>query len=760
MNNSDLDYCGKDLRKQILSKEQDYSGVHFRGSIGIGVDFSGLNLCDTDFRGAKLQGANFQRAKIKGANFEAAKLQGANFQGATVVIDKLADNLEAIHKSEALERNLNFSQAKIQGTNFQRATLFGANFTKAESGIPNWWKLVVIFCSFFVCLFAGFTSAIASTFTIHYFWFSPKQTLPHPDQKPSFLSLLIIGFFSIILNTIIRTFINNCFGAQYIDWHVGFAIILIVVALLCAGLLKDDSKADFRGILIIVLMLLITLSLTLITPMLSSFENQLAQAPEPFSIFAKHIVKGLGNTNQYRESWWIFSNWWIFPVAEEGTTNGKWLSGIFGAAIGAFFGCLFSEQAIGGDKKFNWLWKNYVRFAAFKGTDFSCATLTGAIFEWTNLQGASFSQGTRISKINWYNARCLECACFEKNYLQYPKIRYLVVRREWDEKDFSGLNLKGINLENATLNNKVLFIGTDLSNSKLHNANLQGAILKQTRLEGADLSNATLTGACIQGWSIDEKTNLKGVNCDYIFLKDEPDSRSGIKPRLPDAAAGDFQQGEFEALYTKDPSIVHLFIRNNYDRQALNTAFQQLISDKNTIIGFELVENNVLVKIKVSSTDNKSAVLNKFYQNARQHDISNEIEDFQNQSWFEFVLDLVKEIMSSNSINLNECTIGSVSNQNNVEQDQIITQYVYSSEQKQILVNTANEIQRLLGTLEQIDSKANEATKIKYVNDHMPKTLKSRVIKVLQEGGETAIEAFFDSPYIKIGKAIVKAWLN
>lgn len=82
------------------------------------------------------------------------------------------------------------------------------------------------------------------------------------------------------------------------------------------------------------------------------------------------------------------------------------------------------------------------------------------------------------------------------------------------------------------------------------------------------------------------------------------------------------------------------------------------------------------------------------------------------------------------------------------------------SEPKQSLAKAAEEIQKLLKQLEASNPNATEVEKIEYVNDETSRGFKRRVVGALQSGGEAAIEEFLDNPYINIGKALVKGWID
>ena len=84
----------------------------------------------------------------------------------------------------------------------------------------------------------------------------------------------------------------------------------------------------------------------------------------------------------------------------------------------------------------------------------------------------------------------------------------------------------------------------------------------------------------------------------------------------------------------------------------------------------------------------------------------------------------------------------------------------FHSEQKQTLSDAAKEIQQLLKQLEQTNPTATEDQKVAYINDETTPSFKRRVVGALQAGGETAIEEFLDNPYVNVGKAVIKGWMN
>ena len=86
---------------------------------------------------------------------------------------------------------------------------------------------------------------------------------------------------------------------------------------------------------------------------------------------------------------------------------------------------------------------------------------------------------------------------------------------------------------------------------------------------------------------------------------------------------------------------------------------------------------------------------------------------------------------------------------------------INASERQKTLAESAAEIQRLLKQLEETNPSATEPEQVAYVNLATKPDFKQRAIGALKEGGEVAIEEFFlENKYLKVGKAIVKGWLQ
>jgi serine/threonine protein kinase len=86
---------------------------------------------------------------------------------------------------------------------------------------------------------------------------------------------------------------------------------------------------------------------------------------------------------------------------------------------------------------------------------------------------------------------------------------------------------------------------------------------------------------------------------------------------------------------------------------------------------------------------------------------------------------------------------------------------INAPEEKQTLAEAAAEIQRLLKQLEETNPTATEPEQVTYINLATKPDFKQRTIAALKAAGETAIDEFFlENKYLKVGKAIVKGWLQ
>jgi uncharacterized protein YjbI with pentapeptide repeats len=645
---------------------QNYAGENQQDQ-----NFSGQNLTKANFSDSDIRGAKFIKSNLCNANFANAKLHGADFRGANlrgaIFID--ASIRDASKNSNCSPFSVNFSETSIQGTDFTNAQLNHANFYKAQAGLNSFHYRFVSIVTLIICLLSSFSSTIASTFAIYYFF---REFY----KKPSFELFFSTWVGSVIFIVSLRTIalhVPILIGSKAITYHMIFGLFLIFVTIVVVCVktfertgYQDDSRYNIGYIFIIVILFIGMIALSLYPSFWKGTENLLVRQFPSLEI----IVKGLGTKSE-----------------------GKWVAGIIGAVIGGGLGCWFSYEALRGHKGFSILWKMYVEFAALGGTIFSGANLSDVNFTDASLKGVRFKndhpnlETTHYQRTRWYNARYLEYASIgEHPYLNIPKVQRLVIKQEarklnHDTIKFDGLDLEGINLEGATLS-EASFVGTNLNKANLRDANLSHANLRNAKLDRTDLTGAILTGACIKDWTITANTRLDNIECEYIFLEEYPDPRTGIRSRLPHAPNKIFQPGEFERRFRQPTETLQLFIRDDDNREALAAAFlglveNQAISADALRQGITTVENDVLVNIPVSQETDRATVEEQFdrtYQSQLErngHGIRQTSELLQeilecvninsNQHLFDFIVRLI-EVIGENMSHNPQINIGNSMN--------------------------------------------------------------------------------------------------
>lgn len=620
----------------------------------INQNFSGQDLRRKDFfSGADLRGANFSGADLRNVDFSGAEIQGANFRRANLC------EANFTHVSTDTDSSLpevDFSNSKIKGTSFTSAHLNHANFTGVQTGLTRFWSFILYSVHIFLCLISAFTTTISITFLIYFFRASSK--------KLTFLESIFIGIISVLFIVVLRTFLLNSYR-ELVFPSVMSGIIAIVIVLIVAFVTATISEEeDFSSSLMTGLLLFLILMITTNATMFASFEDSLPRE-------LGHIVKNLGPKG----------------------TNGAWISMVLASTVGAIFGCWFSRSAITENTQFNWLWKLYIKIATHGGTLFNEADLTDAKFTSATLKGANFKNAV-ITRTRWGGVRSLEHSRVGNSYLKYPKVRQLVLGRKLKNKNFDSLNLEGISLEALDLSD-ASFVATNLKLATLKGSNLKQANLQQAKLNSANLSDTCLTGACLQDWTIDERTILENIECDYIFLEELPDLMAGRR-RFP-PTPNNFRLGDFEKFFKKDSSVLQLLIRSEDDRQALTAAFQQLVNgDHYQIQGFEMIGDDALVKVKVPGNVDTSVVENKFYQTyqAELGEANQDLESHEQQSLEKLMLKVLDMGANMNRIiNIQEGNYIE-SNSGTYAQGDIINM-------SQDLAQAAAQIQDLLDRLKQ-----------------------------------------------------------
>jgi uncharacterized protein YjbI with pentapeptide repeats len=182
------------------------------------------------------------------------------------------------------------------------------------------------------------------------------------------------------------------------------------------------------------------------------------------------------------------------------------------------------------------------------------------------------------------------------------------------DQDLSNADLRGANLAGAKLHRANL-TGANLSGAILHHAELHGATLTEANCIGTDFTAAQLTGACLEAWNIDSTTILKDIDCQYVFLLEQPDSR-GDRERRPHNPDKCFAPGDFEKYFREVLDEVRLLIRGGVDPQAFKTAFQALMENHGIAPGdvrsISRRDGDVLIDVAIPASIAKPDVARTF----------------------------------------------------------------------------------------------------------------------------------------------------
>lgn len=347
-----------------------------------------------------------------------------------------------------------------------------------------------------------------------------------------------------------------------------------------------------------------------------------------------------------------------------------------------------------------------------------------------------------------------------------------------------GASLSGASLVQARLCGSDL-TGANLNGAQFIHAELRGAILHTAQALGTNFTGANFTGACIQDWNINSSTMLEGVVCDYVFLKHEEDWASGTEiflERRPRDKSRNFAPGEFVALFQKALETVDLIFVDGVDWKAFFQSFQELraqYGEEN--LSVQAIEKKsgdaFIIRLEVSSSIDKAVLENQHdtlykeklaiiqerivFQDEQLNFYRHQVQiERQNNTNLLGVIQTMAENQSP-KYDMRGSNFGNFADTVQAGGKQQNVQHIYASESKQSLAEAAQEIQALLKQLESTNPQATEDQQVAYVNSAIPPTLNQRVVAALKEGGEAAIDEFLlENKYLKVGKAVIKGWLQ
>ncbi|WP_446876802.1 pentapeptide repeat-containing protein [Phormidesmis sp. 146-33] len=251
------------------------------------------------------------------------------------------------------------------------------------------------------------------------------------------------------------------------------------------------------------------------------------------------------------------------------------------------------------DEKFALIRTIAITLGAIGGTSFCGADLTDADFTQAILKSTNFNhtrqKRTVLHQVCWSGATKLDRARLGTSILANSDVRKLLTTRNGYKKSYAN---------------------ADLSNANLKGANLNHANLTQALAVGADFSQACLTGACLESWNIDHTTKLDQVDCQYVFLLEQPNA-IGSRERRPHDPDKVFQPGDFEKLYAKIMTTMQLLLRNGVNPEAFAVAFQKLMQENpdispDSVQAIEKKGNDVLVTLQISEGTDKGKLEHTF----------------------------------------------------------------------------------------------------------------------------------------------------
>ena len=242
--------------------------------------------------------------------------------------------------------------------------------------------------------------------------------------------------------------------------------------------------------------------------------------------------------------------------------------------------------------------------------DLAGAKLIGAKLVAANLNKVKLS-GANLTDANLTNSKLAEAN------LSYANLT---------DANFTNANLTGANLAYAGIFRTTFFgsvlNGANLSNSRLFGSNFKGVNLSRIQALNTDFSGAALTGTCIEGWQIDNQTNLKNVECDYVYLKAnhlEAEEIWTFTDRYPQDLDKNFVAGEFAKLFQKTQGALDLEFPKDLDWRAIAYSLDKVrLINKEISLDIHKVENkgdgNVLISINLPKNASKEKIMTDFWQ--------------------------------------------------------------------------------------------------------------------------------------------------
>lgn len=466
---------------------------------------------------------------------------------------------------------VDFSKADIRGTNFSDAKLIGVNFCRAEAGLQFRWVVVFQLFIFLLAVFSGFLAIYNEVLVA-----ASIVNIQQPELIP-------LGWMFVV--------VEIAFFAFLLHIGISFAITFAIAVPVALALGIFFFGAIFGAIAEV---FVISLAVTVVIAGVVVGAGIVAEAVPDVIIFA--ILGAVAGA-----------------ITFGGAGTGDLSFAIASILISAYVGWL----ALKGNAKYSMIKSAAIAFVTCRGTSFRGADLTDVSFNHAQLKSVDLRNAT-LTRASWLHALNLDCLRPGTSFLGNPQIRTLVETGQGQGIDLTDKNLRGINLTNAQLKN-ANFKSADLSEATLVEANLTGAKLIQTRLDQTNLTRAILTGGTIEDWGITRNTNLQGVSCKYVYMRqvntDDPDPN---RRRKPDNYEETFADGEFGDFIKPIVDTLDLYHNSNVDSRAMAIAFKQL-AENNPDAELEIVAierrgtDKFLLKARTVRSANHSILSQEYF---------------------------------------------------------------------------------------------------------------------------------------------------
>lgn len=339
-------------------------------------------------------------------------------------------------------------------------------------------------------------------------------------------------------------------------------------------------------------------------------------------------------------------------------------------------------------------------------------------------------------------------------------------RADLVDADLRGSNLQDVNFSRADLTRVRLirsdirwsnFSKADLRNADFRRADASNTLLFAAQALGTDFSHATLTGACLEDWNINSQTCLDNVICDYVYISSKGKER---RPRH-----GNFQSGEFAALFRVALETVELVFLDGIDWKAFFSSFNEIRekygSENISVQGIESKRDGAfVVRLETAASLSKAVIENEvktrytkqlqalqatYQANLKAKESEIQLYREQNSNLVE-----IMRVMASRPINV-EAVAVSQSNAYSISQSN--PEITQTAQELQNLVLKITQHADSLTLAEQIHAAAEVAQEV----EKRPE-LRNRIVNALKAIGIEAFKELFDNPVFNIAAAGLEAW--